>query len=93
VGSARNFSITVDDAAVNEACLIGLGSVTHGFDSNQRYIPLTVTGSGTTKSISTPLSLTDAPTGIYMLFVLKPNPSGGKLLCNLAKYVKVETMF
>jgi hypothetical protein len=93
LGYGRTFQITVSDADANEVCLVALTATTHGFDANQRYIPLTVTAgsSSTTKTISCPTNATDAPVGYYMLFVLKPN-GNGKLLCNLAKYLKVEVI-
>ncbi|MDQ2986875.1 MAG: DUF1929 domain-containing protein [Armatimonadota bacterium] len=90
VGVSDGFPITVNDAAVNGACLIALGSMTHGWDSNQRYIPLTVNGTGTSKSLSGVTSVTQTPLGWYMLFVTKPAAGGGVTLGNLAKYVYVD---
>lgn len=90
VGDARAFAITVDDSAVNGAALIALSSVTHSWDTNQRYIPLKVSGTGTTKMVFGVTSVTQTPLGWYMLFVTKPAAGGGVTLCNLAKYVHVD---
>jgi hypothetical protein len=89
VGLTMHNNITVSDPACNKACLIALGSVTHGFDMNQRYIPLSLTGSGTTKTVASPATAVQAPYGWYMLFVLKPDGEGGYTPCQLAKYVEV----
>jgi len=86
----RAFSITVDDPAVNGAALIALSSLTHSWDTNQRYIPLKISGTGTTKSIHGITSATQTPLGWYMLFVTKPAAGGGVTICNLAKYVRVD---
>jgi len=90
VGDARAFAITVDDPSVNGAALIALSSLTHSWDTNQRYIPLTVSGPGTTKSLSGVTTVTQVPLGWYMLFVTKPAAGGGVTVCNLAKYVQVD---
>ncbi len=54
-----------------EAVLIGLGSMTHSFDGNQRYVqlPLVPTGSGTA-AIAGPPNPETAPPGYYMLFLV-----------------------
>lgn len=56
---------------VTEAVLIGLGSMTHSFDSNQRYVQLgmTPTGAGTAV-IAGPPNPETAPPGYYMLFLV-----------------------
>ncbi len=56
---------------VTEAVLIGLGSMTHSFDGNQRYVqlPLVPTGTGTA-AIAGPPDPETAPPGYYMLFVV-----------------------
>ncbi|MDQ2985217.1 MAG: galactose oxidase early set domain-containing protein [Armatimonadota bacterium] len=90
VGVTRAFAITVDDPAVNGAALIALGSMTHSWDTNQRYIPLTVSGTGSTKWLYGLTTVAQTPLGWYMLFVTKPAAGGGVTVCNLAKYVHVD---
>ena len=59
-------------------CLIRAASVTHGFDADQRYVPLTVVDStsvgGTRLLVEAPADSFLAPPGDYLMFVL--NPSG-----------------
>lgn len=90
IGSTQNH-ITVGqaDSGVTSACLIALTAVTHNVDMNQRYIPFTVSGAGSDKTFSGPVSNVQAPYGWYMLFVLKPDGNGHMLPCQMAKYVRV----
>lgn len=69
---ATAYTLTVPGAtSIVSACLIRPGAVTHGFDQNQRYVPLTVSNpSGSTLSITAPSDSLDAPPGDYMLFVV-----------------------
>jgi len=68
---ATNFTVTTPDALqISSAALVRLGAMTHGFDQNQRYVPLTfqqVTGGLTVQS---PSSGNLAPPGYYMLFIV-----------------------
>ena len=60
---------------------VRLGSVTHAFDQNQRYVPLAFTRSGTGVVVTPPASRNVAPPGHYMLFLLDTNgvPSVAKI--------------
>jgi hypothetical protein len=59
---------------VTEAVLIGLGSMTHSFDSNQRYVQLALTpGAAGTATIAGPPDPETAPPGYYMLFLVDAN--------------------
>ena len=60
---------------VSEVVLIGLGSMTHAFDANQRYVQLALSGPPTTTSATVlgPPDRQTAPPGHYMLFVLNQN--------------------
>ncbi len=70
------FPITTAGQAPAEAVLIGLGSMTHSFDMNQRYVQLAVSsvapagGSGFDVVLVAPPNARAAPPGHYMLFVL-----------------------
>ena len=58
-------------------CLIRPGSATHGYDQNQRYVPLTVDTTMATGSqllVTAPPDSFKAPPGDYLLFIL--NASG-----------------
>jgi hypothetical protein len=87
IGSQTN-QVVVNDSGCTKACLIGLASVSHSFETNARYIQLTLSGGGTTKTFAGPVSTTQAPPGYYMLFVQKV--VGARLQpCQMAKYVRV----
>ena len=68
------FSVeTAQASSIARVSLIRLGSVTHAFDMNQRYLPLSFAGSGTTLSAKAPASRNHAPPGHYMLFIVDGN--------------------
>ena len=62
-----------DAASITSAAFIKLGAVTHAFNSDQRYVPLLFTVSGTTLTIQSPATSNIAPPGYYMLFILNGN--------------------
>lgn len=83
---AANFTVTTADALqISSVAMIRLGAVTHAFDQNQRYVPLTfqqVTGGLTVQS---PTSGNLAPPGYYMLFIV--NSTG---VPSVASIVKIQ---
>jgi hypothetical protein len=72
------FGVTTTGARPGGVVLVALGSQTHSFDEDQRYVQLPV-GSVTTRSDTTtviagsPANSNIAPPGYYMLFVLDTN--------------------
>ncbi len=63
---------TPDPTRITRACLIRPGATTHGFDQNQRYVPLTFTvaQSGPPRLfVTAPASPDSAPPGDYLLFL------------------------
>ncbi len=69
------FLVASDNRAPADAVLIGLGSMTHSFDMNQRTIQLPLTALGgngvtTVSAVSPPADPSTAPPGPYMLVVL-----------------------
>lgn len=74
-----------DGLAITRVSLIPLGSVTHAFNMNQRYVTLPISSktSGSI-SITSPTNSRIAPPGYYMLFVV--NSSG---VPSVARIVKV----
>lgn len=72
----KTFPITVGERRPAEVVLVGLGSMTHSFDSNQRVVQLPVgavqeLGDGTYRVIAGgPKDTHVAPRGHYMMFVL-----------------------
>ena len=68
---ATNFSITTPDASqITSVALIRLGAVTHAFDQNQRYVPLTFQQATGGLTVQSPSSANLAPPGYYMLFIV-----------------------
>jgi hypothetical protein len=79
----QNFAIQTPDAAtITSVSLIRLGSVTHAFNQNQKYIPLTFTAGSGTLTIGAPATVNLAPPGHYMLFILNSSgvPSVGAIM-------------
>jgi hypothetical protein len=83
-GSA--FSVQTPDAAgIASVSLIRPGSVTHGFDEDQRFVPLSFsTGTGSL-TVQAPANANFAPPGYYMLFLV--NSSG---VPSIAKFVRFD---
>jgi chitodextrinase len=71
---ATHFSLTTPDASqITSAALIRLGAVTHAFDQNQRYVPLTFQQTTGGLTVQSPSSANLAPPGYYMLFIVNSN--------------------
>ena len=69
-----SFAVQSPDAAtIGRVNLVRLGSVTHAWNMNQRFVELSFTRSGTTLNVSAPSNGNTAPPGHYMLFVLDAN--------------------
>jgi galactose oxidase len=67
----QSFTVRTPDAAsIAKVAWVRLGSVTHAFDQNQRYVPLGFTRTGTGVVVTPPASRNVAPRGHYMLFLL-----------------------
>jgi len=74
---------TPDAASIGRVAVIRAGSVTHSFDSDQRYIRLDFRRSGDTRlSVTAPPTGRIAPPGYYLLFLLSTQrvPSIGKFV-------------
>lgn len=76
-----DFTMTVSDD-VNRFTLVRAGSVTHSFNSGQRFMELSATGTGTTRTVTGPTNANLAPPGTYLLFALNRSgvPSVAKLI-------------
>ena len=86
----QSFNIQTGGELPAEAVLMGLGSMTHSFDMNQRYVELEITQSIPILSqhiltIEAPADDRVAPPGQYMLFVLDDDRIPSE-----ARIVKVE---
>ena len=77
------FSVTTADAPrIVRATLVRLGSVTHGFDQNQRFLELSFQRAAGGLTVTAPSSGSVAPPGHYMLFFLNGNgvPSEARII-------------
>jgi hypothetical protein len=69
-----NFSVVTPNAAqIASVSLIPLGTVTHGFNTNQRYLSLSFQPNGSGLDVQAPANANIAPPGFYMLFILDAN--------------------
>jgi hypothetical protein len=75
---------TPDAATITSAALIRTGAVTHFFDQNERYIPLSFTQTSGGLTITGPANANLAPPGYYMLFIV--NSAG---VPSIAPFVQV----
>ena len=65
------FSVTTPDAArIATVSMIPLGSVTHHFNFNQRYVSLPFQVNGGALTVQSPANANFAPPGYYMLFIV-----------------------
>jgi hypothetical protein len=68
------FSVCLSSSdSISNVCLIRPGAVTHGFDQNQLYVPITFTPTNfpaTRLTVTAPADSFLAPSGDYMLFIV-----------------------
>jgi chitodextrinase len=76
---------TTDGAAITSVSLMGLGAVTHQFDANQRYVPLSFSVTTGGLNVTAPASATIAPPGYYMIFLV--NSAGAP---SIARFVHID---
>ncbi|WP_179136700.1 galactose oxidase-like domain-containing protein [Candidatus Entotheonella palauensis] len=58
--------------------LMALGSFTHHFDHNQRYLPLKYVRNGNMLEITPPTNTSIAPKGDYILYLVRPSEITGE---------------
>lgn len=81
-----SFSVQTPDAAsIASAVFMRPGSVTHGIDQDQRYLPLTFQATTGTLTVQAPANANLAPPGYYMLFLV--NSSG---VPSVAAFVRIS---
>lgn len=78
------FVATPDAASIASVALIRTGAVTHFFDQNERYLPLSFTQTSGGLTVTAPANTNLAPPGYYMLFIV--NNSG---VPSIAPFVQV----
>jgi hypothetical protein len=69
-------------AGISRVTLVKTGSVTHGWNMEQRFLELGFSASGASLSVQAPARSTDAPPGTYLLFVIDTEdvPSEGRIV-------------
>jgi hypothetical protein len=83
VAYASTFTVsTASASSIGKVSFIALGSVTHAFDMNQRFMWLTFTKITGGLKVQAPGDRNTAPPGYYMLFILTSNgvPSKAKIV-------------
>lgn len=83
VGYGQTFWVgTANPSAITRATWIRLGSVTHAFDSNQRFNELSFVRTSSGLNVTSPSNRNLAPPGHYMLFILNGNsvPSVARII-------------
>ena len=84
IGSSFDLSYSgAEPRADRGVVLMALGSETHSFDQNQRYVPLVASRSSAGHlTVQAPANSTFAPEGDYLLFVLSDQgvPSEGRIV-------------
>ena len=72
IGYGVEFDVQTHQAQnIGSVCLMGPGSVTHSFNSNQRYVGLSISNRDShTVSLVSPPDAFVAPPGFYMLFIV-----------------------
>ena len=74
LGYGADFFVGTPDAAnIAAVNLVRLGSVTHAFNTNQRFLKLTFQAGGGGVTVHSPSTANLAPPGHYMLFILNAN--------------------
>ncbi len=81
------FQPTSSNTAIARVVFMRLGSATHAWDGDQRYVSVPFTQSGTTLTITAPPDATVAPPGFYMLWLIDAN----NLPCQSASFVRITT--
>jgi hypothetical protein len=74
---------TPNAATISSAALLKLGAVTHAFNQDQRYVPLTFTAAAGSLNLQAPANSNLAPPGYYMLFLV--NSSGVPSVANFVQ--------
>jgi hypothetical protein len=81
---ANSFFVGTPDAAnISSVVLIRPGAVTHGFDQDQRFVPLTFSQTTGGLTVQAPANSNLAPPGYYMLFIV--NSSGVPSVANFVQ--------
>jgi galactose oxidase len=73
LGYGAGFFVGTAATNISAVTLVRLGSVTHAFDENQRFLKLTFQPTAGGLTVQAPATANLAPPGHYMLFILDAN--------------------
>jgi Galactose oxidase-like, Early set domain/Concanavalin A-like lectin/glucanases superfamily/Bacterial Ig domain/Glucodextranase, domain B/Kelch motif len=74
IGYGGTMTVQTPDASrIASVSLIKLGSMTHAFNMDQRYVSLSFTAGSGSLNVQTPANANLAPPGYYMLFIVDTN--------------------
>jgi len=74
ISYGQNFFVaTPDGPSITSAVLIRTGAVTHFFDQNTRFVPVSFQQTSGGLTLTAPATSNLAPPGYYMLFVVNSN--------------------
>jgi hypothetical protein len=79
----QSFTVDTPDASrISKVSLVHMGTVTHNFDMDQRFMNLSMTANGDSLTINGPQNANVAPPGWYMVFLIddKGVPSYGQIV-------------
>lgn len=82
----KSFNVSYTDpggGSISRVALIRPSSVTHSFNMDQRYVPLSFSAAGGVLSVTAPENGNMAPPGYYMLFIV--NDQGVPAVANFIK--------
>ena len=81
----QSFAVqTPDSARIAKVSLVRLGASTHGFNQNQRFLPLAFTQNTGSLNVTAPANSNLAPPGDYMLFLVDTN--GVPSVANMVRF-------
>jgi hypothetical protein len=86
IGYNMAFTVTTPQAgSVSRVAVTRCGSITHAFNSDQRYVGLNFTKGSSSLTVTSPPDAKIAPPGYYMLWIID---SQGRV-CQLAKFIRI----
>lgn len=94
---AQRFTVCTPQAAtISSVALVKPGAVTHGFNQDQRYVPLAftrVTGANPRLHVTAPPDMNHAPPGDYLLFVVDSAnvPAGKNPVPSVGRWLRVQS--
>ncbi len=86
IGYNMAFTVTTPQAgSISRVAVTRCGSITHAFNSDQRYVGLNFTKGSSSLTVTAPPDAKIAPPGYYMLWIID---SQGRV-CQLAKFIRI----